>query len=87
MIADVTAPFVYARLMGTKPKEAVGYSKPALKAWAWRARDWAAGSAPRDLTLLDKPMAAKKRDVFLFVISGAKEKNPAAAMALIDATK
>jgi uncharacterized protein YecE (DUF72 family) len=83
MLADVTAPFVYARLMGTREKEAAGYSKAALKSWAWRAKDWAAGSAPRDLTLLDKPVAARKRDVFLFVISGAKQKNPAAAMALI----
>ncbi len=37
--------------------------------------------------LVDQPHPAKKRDVFLFVISGAKEKNPAAAMALIEASK
>jgi len=87
MIADVTAPFIYARLMGTQAKEAAGYSKPALKAWAGRAKAWADGGAPKDLALLDRAPAAKKRDVFLFVISGAKEKNPAAAMALIDALK
>ena len=87
LIADVTAPFVYARLMGTQAKEKTGYPPAALKAWADRARDWAAGSGPKDLKLIDKPHPAKKRDVFLFVISGAKQKNPAAAMALIDAAR
>jgi len=86
-IADVTAPFVYARLMGTQAKEKAGYSAAAIKAWAGRARDWAGGGVPKDLKLIDKPHPAKRRDVFLFVISGAKEKNPAAAMALIDAVK
>jgi hypothetical protein len=38
--------------------------------------------------LLVAPAAPrKKRDVFLFMISGAKEKNPAAAQALIAALK
>jgi uncharacterized protein YecE (DUF72 family) len=82
LIADVTAPFVYARLMGTAEKEAFGYPRAALKSWAARAGAWAAGSVPNDLKLLDKLPPAKKRDVFLFVIAGAKAKNPAAAMAL-----
>jgi uncharacterized protein YecE (DUF72 family) len=83
MIADVTADFVYARLMGTAEKEKLGYSKAAIAKWADRAKEWAAGGAPKDLELLAKPAPKKKRDVFLFVISGAKAKNPAAAMALI----
>ena len=45
------------------------------------------GGAPKDLKLSGEGGTGKKRDVFLFVISGAKEKNPAAAMALIAATK
>jgi uncharacterized protein YecE (DUF72 family) len=87
LIADVTAPFVYARIMGTQEKEAAGYSKAALKDWAARAGDWAEGGAPKDLKLVAPAAAKKKRDVFLFVISGAKERNPAAAMALIAALK
>jgi len=83
-IADVTADFVYARLMGTVEKEKLGYSKPAIAKWAARARDWQAGGAPGDLKLVAKAAPKKKRDVFMFVISGAKARNPAAAMALIE---
>ncbi len=84
-IADVTADFVYARLMGTVEKEKLGYSKAAIATWAGRAKEWEAGGAPTALELLAKPAPKKKRDVFLFVISGAKARNPAAAMALIKA--
>jgi uncharacterized protein YecE (DUF72 family) len=86
-ILDMTADFIYARLMGTTAKEKLGYSKAMLTEWARRAKDWADGGAPPGSKLLVKPPAAKKRDVFLFVISGAKERNPAAAMALIAAIK
>jgi uncharacterized protein YecE (DUF72 family) len=84
-IADVTAPFVYVRIMGTEETEERGYSAAALDQWAARAKTWAAGGAPEDL----KTVAALKpegagRDVFLYVISGAKQRNPAAAMALIE---
>jgi uncharacterized protein YecE (DUF72 family) len=85
-IADVTAPFVYARIMGTRETEETGYPAGALDLWAKRARAWAAGGAPEDLeTLLPLPAEkAATRDVFLYVISGAKARNPAAAMALIE---
>ncbi|CAH2911335.1 MAG: FIG003003: hypothetical protein [uncultured Paraburkholderia sp.] len=36
-IADITAPFVYARIMGTTDKQAKGYSAKVLDAWAERA--------------------------------------------------
>jgi hypothetical protein len=36
-----------------------------------------------DLRTLARAAPKKKRDVFLFVISGAKEKNPAAAQGII----
>jgi uncharacterized protein YecE (DUF72 family) len=85
MIADVTADFVYARLMGTSEKEKLGYSKAAIEKWAGRAKDWSKGGVPKDLPLIAKPPAKKPRDVFLFVISGAKAKNPHAAQALIAA--
>jgi uncharacterized protein YecE (DUF72 family) len=85
MIADVSADFIYARIMGTEEKEKLGYSKVAIAGWAGRAKEWAKGGAPKDLPLVAKAPAKKPRDVFLFVISGAKAKNPAAAQALISA--
>ena len=48
-IADVTAPFVYARIMGAMDTEPNGYSSKALDLWAERARQWASGGAPADL--------------------------------------
>ncbi|CAB3684002.1 DUF72 domain-containing protein [Paraburkholderia rhynchosiae] len=84
-IADITAPFVYARIMGTTDKQAKGYSTKALDAWAERARQLAAGTMPDDLeTCAEPPAKAAARDVYLYVISGFKERNPAAAMALIE---
>ncbi len=84
-IPDVTADFVYARIMGTAEKEKLGYPKSALATWAGRAKDWAAGASPKKLKLLTKTAPAKSRDVFLFVISGAKARNPAAAQGIIAA--
>jgi uncharacterized protein YecE (DUF72 family) len=83
-IADITAPFVYARIMGTSEGEAAGYSKKALDAWAKRAGALAEGKVPDDLSTVDKPGKAGPHEVFLYVISGYKERNPAAAMALIE---
>jgi len=84
-IADVTAPFVYARIMGTTETEEEGYSNAALDRWAKRAKTWAAGGSPEDLPAVAAPKSeAAGREVFLYVISGAKERNPAAAMALIE---
>ncbi|CCJ05940.1 DUF72 domain-containing protein [Methylocystis sp. SC2] len=86
LIADLTAPFVYARIMGTLEAEPQGYDAKALDAWARRARQWASGASPSGLDYFAETQrkAATPRDVFLYVISGAKERNPAAAMALIE---
>ena len=55
-IADVTAPFVYARIMGTAKEEEAGYSNAALDLWAARAKTWAAGGSPQDLeTVAEAP--------------------------------
>jgi uncharacterized protein YecE (DUF72 family) len=83
-IADVTAPFVYARILGTREDEAAGYPAAELDLWARRARGWAAGEAAEGLETVAPPAERRERDVFLYVISGAKERNPAAAMALIE---
>jgi uncharacterized protein YecE (DUF72 family) len=83
-IADCTAPFVYARIMGTKPNEKLGYSDAALSRWAARAKAWASGAAPVGLDLVEPPGGKDgPRDVYLYVIGGAKARNPAAATSLI----
>jgi uncharacterized protein YecE (DUF72 family) len=83
-VADATAPFVYARIMGTQKSLELGYSDAALDLWAARARAWASGTAVTGLDSVE-PLRAdgKARDVYLYVISGHKVRNPAAAMALI----
>jgi len=88
LIADITADFVYARLQRTSEKEKSGYPSRALALWAKRARQWAAGDAPNDLAVVTAPSpASSERDVFIYMISGAKVRAPAAAMALIDHLK
>lgn len=64
---EQTGGFTYARLQRSRADVATGYDEPALDGWAAQARAWAADG----------------RDVFLFFIAGAKERNPAAAQALI----
>ena len=84
-IADVTAPFVYARIMGTSESEELGYSAADLDKWAKLAKAWAKGESPDGLEYGSDEKADKTgRDVYLYVISGFKERNPAAAMALIE---
>lgn len=81
--ADPTGDFRYARLMRSADGIPTGYAADALDRWATYARAWAAG---RDIA--DLPHAAavqpasEPRDVFVFFISAAKHRNPAAAMAL-----
>lgn len=85
LLADVTAPFVYARLQAASEGEPAGYSADALATWEKRATAWAKGKAPDDLPLIaDRPPAARSRDVFIYMINGFKPKAPAAAMALIE---
>ena len=84
-IADVTADFVYARLQKGDEKLKAGYPPEALDAWAKRARTWAAGGEPPDLSRVDKKHAVKSpRDTFIYFIHEAKLRAPAAAMALIE---
>ncbi|WP_460902170.1 DUF72 domain-containing protein [Paraburkholderia jirisanensis] len=87
-IADVTAPFVYARIMGTSDAHKQGYDAAALGRWTAHARTWAAGGTPAGLeTVGENPAAHEARDVFLYVISGHKVHNPAAGVALIERLK
>ena len=82
--ADLTGPFVYARLMRTESKYKTGYPPKAISRWAQAAATWAQGGEPADVPrVAPAGKKAKARDVFMFFISGAKERAPAAAMALI----
>lgn len=85
VFADLTGPFVYARLMRTRSTLKAGYAPKALDRWADAARTWQQGGEP-DLPRVAPPARSAKassRDVFMFFISGAKEKAPAAAQALL----
>ena len=83
-INDATADFVYLRLQGTQEDEPAGYPPAVLDQWLARARAWEAGGAPADLPTVAPPVPSGPRDCFVFMISGAKVRNPAAAMALIE---
>jgi uncharacterized protein YecE (DUF72 family) len=84
-IADLTAPFVYARIMGTQQDHVSGYDDASLDRWAARAKAWASGTAVTDLETVAPAKGANiARDVYLYVISGHKALNPAAAQALIE---
>jgi uncharacterized protein YecE (DUF72 family) len=82
-LADLAGDFTYARLMRSADGIPTGYAPDELDRWAARARSWAAGNDIGEL-----PHAAplspgnQPRDVFVFFISSAKHRNPAAAMAL-----
>jgi len=83
--ADLSTDFVYARLMRSQARLKAGYAPSALDEWAARATQWAAGDEPADLPRVEAKAAARKpRDVFVYFISAAKERNPAAAKALIE---
>ncbi|HEY7928365.1 MAG TPA: DUF72 domain-containing protein [Steroidobacteraceae bacterium] len=82
--SDVTASFVYVRLMGTRSAQPLGYPAEQIDRWAQRVRCWADGGAPRDLPPpLAGGVSAGRRDVFLYFINGFKVANPAAAQALM----
>jgi uncharacterized protein YecE (DUF72 family) len=68
LIEADTADFVYARVMKAQEDLDAGYSAADLQFWTDKALNW----------------AAEGRDVYLFFISGAKVRNPAAARAVIE---
>ncbi len=82
--ADVTGPFVYVREMRTESALPQGVPPEALDAMAACARRWADGGEPDGVPRIGPPQPAGPRDVFVFFISGAKERAPAAAMGLIE---
>jgi uncharacterized protein YecE (DUF72 family) len=81
LIADATAEFVYARLLRAREEEPDGYPAVELDQWASRTHCWTEGRED-DLPKLSAGQP-RPRDVFLFMINGAKVRAPAAAQALI----
>ncbi len=89
-IANLTADFVYLRLMRAESHRVTGYAPEVLDAYAACAQAWAAGGQPDGLPLVegdDAPPKAGPRDVFMFMINGAKERAPAAAMDVLKRLK
>ncbi len=85
--ANLTTDFVYLRLMNAKSDEPTGYPADVLAAFAACAKAWADGGEPSGLPLVPGDSgapASASRDVFMFMINGAKERAPAAAVDLID---
>lgn len=66
-IDEATANFTYARLQRSVEHVDTGYDAAALDQWAAKSKAWASGG----------------RETYVFFISGAKVRNPAAAQALI----
>lgn len=66
LIEADTADFTYARLQRMRSDVPAGYDDAALDSFAKRARSWAKGG----------------RDTYIYLINGAKERAPAAALAL-----
>jgi uncharacterized protein YecE (DUF72 family) len=84
MIPDVTADFVYARLLMGSDEIETGYPPAEIDRWAERFKAYAEGGFPADLTPIDSHAPEKKpRDVFAFFIHEGKVRAPAAAMELI----
>lgn len=84
MIPDITADFVYARLMRGEDDIETGYPLHGVESWARRFRLIAAGKTPGDLGRLGRaPKRSTGRDVFAFFISAGKVRAPAAAVALL----
>ena len=82
--ADLTASFVYARVMRADAAHDDGLAPGVAERLAACAHAWRDGGEPEALPRIEPPASpGAPRDVYLLFISGAKEKAPAAAMALI----
>jgi uncharacterized protein YecE (DUF72 family) len=82
-IADLSGDLVYARLQRSRGKVAKGYKASELKRWAEVAKSWARGESPAGFAYAAEAPPPRARETYVFFIAGAKEKNPAAAEALI----
>jgi uncharacterized protein YecE (DUF72 family) len=84
LIADVTADFVYLRLISASDDLPTGYESKDLDLWAGHFKAYAEGGVPADFTPIDRTgLPEAPRDVYAFVIHEGKVRAPAAAMELI----
>lgn len=82
-IAEPTGDFVYTRIMRTHAEEPLGCKPEVFPQLAAAAHTWAEGGEPEGVPRIEPAApAAAPRDVFVYFISGAKERAPHAAMAL-----
>ena len=82
--ADLTGDFVYARMMRTDASLPEGCTPAVFDQLGACAKVWRDGAEPAGVPRVEPaPAPAAPRDVFMYFISGAKERAPAAAMALI----
>jgi uncharacterized protein YecE (DUF72 family) len=84
LVPDISGGIVYVRLMRAEAELEQGYPADALDRWAKIAGEWAAGESPHGFPYVAEPALVRARDTYVFFISAAKERNPAAAKALIE---
>lgn len=83
-IADVTGRVVYLRLMRSRVDASEGYDANEIDQWLDHARTWAAGGEPEGLARIAETVTPLfDREVYVYFIGGAKQRNPAAAMGMI----
>lgn len=83
-VADISGGIVYARLMKARAEVETVYELPEIDRWDSITRSWASGESPPGLPYTADPAPERSRETYVFFISGAKERNPAAAQALIE---
>jgi uncharacterized protein YecE (DUF72 family) len=83
-LADLSGDLAYARLQRSRPDVATGYPPAELDRWAEVAKAWARGESPEGFPYVAEPPKPRAREAYVFFIAGAKERNPAAAEALIE---
>jgi uncharacterized protein YecE (DUF72 family) len=85
LIPDITADFVYLRLMTGKDDIKTAYEPAALDEWVGRMKTYATGEVPADFKPVDRTSPPPTpRDVFAYVIHEGKVRAPAGAMAIIE---
>ncbi|WP_133479361.1 DUF72 domain-containing protein [Cognatilysobacter segetis] len=83
-LGDVTGRVVYVRLMRSRVDLQEGYPPDDLDVWLSRLQQWSRGEDPVDMPRIAEPAPPLgQREVFAYFIGGAKQRNPAAAMAMI----
>ena len=85
-IADRTADFAYLRCQKMRSECPTGYDTDGIARIARMCRSWTEGHAPEGLPHAGERADSRGQggDVFAMMINGAKERAPAAAMALAE---